>query len=57
MTVLLVVLPCLCQSRIFVQNKVLLDELFDLRNKVMVNQELHLILTLDSMLLLLLLFI
>ena len=57
MIVLLVVLPCLCRSRIFLQNKVLLDELFDLKNKVMVNQELHFILTLDSMLFLLLLFI
>lgn len=39
------------------KNKVFLDELFDLRNKVMMNQELRTILTLDSMLLLLLLFI
>ena len=57
MTVLLVVLPCLCQSRIFLENKVFLDELFDLRNKVLMDQELRTILTLDSMLLLLLLFI
>ena len=57
MTVLLVVLPCLCQSRIFLENEVFLDELFDLRNKVLMDQELRTILTLDSMLLLLLLFI